>query len=486
MKRLMLLHVVIPIILLMCVPFNTFAQTDQGGDGSPGKSVLGAEFDKKALEKLKKMTPGEVEALDRELAEALTLLYDREYARALPIFRDISDRVETMDIIFWLASAAAGAGEIELSIKKYREMLAVDKGLHRVRLELANVYFRAGRYQEAQQELETVLEAKPPEGVKNNVERLLAAIEEKTRRLFTNMRVSLGIQKDGNVSAGPDGEFINVTGGGVIGPLTNTQKKLKDWVSTANFAGNALYDFGEKSGWMWNTTGSFYQTHNLSYPLFDYTQWRLTSGPWLVGKRSVLKIPIGYAENIYEHDHLFDTLDFSPSYEYFFTPTFSLRGMFSFSEDAYEETAPPARDKSGQDTDHQTLELNPNFFLNNRKDVLSFFLSREEVKTSDTRFTYNASSWAVSYFKPLSLFSWDMEFYSRYKYTRRNYASAALLWPEAHLRKDIKHNFYFVLSKNFWKRYFASINYNYIRNDSNTDLYTFDKYVYGFNMGVRF
>ena len=486
MKRRNCVHLMLALVLLILVPSMTFSQTGQGGEGAPEKSALAGEFDKEALEKLKKMTPAEVEELDRKLAEALTHLYDKDYARALPIFREISDRVETMDILFWFASAAAGAGETELSIKKYTQMLSVDPNLHRVRLELANVYFRAGKYKEARQELETVLDAKPPESVENNVRRLLAAIDEKTKRLYTNLRVSLGFQRDGNVSAGPDGELIYVPDGGVIGPLTNTQKKLADWVAVANLAGNALYDFGDKGGWMWNNTGSLYQTHNLEYHEFDFTQWRLTTGPWLVGRKSVLKVPIGYAENIFEHDHLYDTFDFSPSYEYFFTPRFSLRGMFSYSEDKYEKTSPPGFDKSGEDAEHREWEINPNFYLNNRKDLLSFFVSLDNVNTPDNRFTYDDVNWAVSYFKPFNVYGWDLEFYSRYKYTKRDYETPALLWPTDHFRRDHKHNFYFALSKNISKRYFASVSYNYIRNDSNTDLYTFNKYIYGFNIGAKF
>ncbi len=79
-----------------------------------------------------------------------------------------------------------------------------------------------------------------------------------------------------------------------------------------------------------------------------------------------------------------------------------------------------------------------------------------------------------------------MEFYTRYKFTKNDYATPALLWPEGHLRKDRKHNFYAVISKNFWKRYFASLSYNWIKNRSNTELYEFDKNIFGFSMGFKF
>ncbi len=477
--------VLIPIISLIFLTSIAFGQTDSGGTDTLDKNPQSEEFDKKALEELQEMSPEEVEDLDKKLAEALTLFYDKEYARALPIFTEISGTVETMDVMFWYGSCAAKAGETDLAINKFRQMLDIDPYLHRVRLELATVYFGLGRYADARQELNNVLEKKPPDAVKNNIEKLLAAIDAKTKRLFTNVRGSLGIQRDSNVSAGPDKEYVFVPGGGVIGPLTNTQKALSDWVAVANLAGNALYDIGEKRSWMWNTTGSFYQTHNLEYYQFDFTQWRITTGPWWTGRQSVLKTPFGYAENIYEHDHLFDTWDFSPSYEYFFTPKFSLRGMFSYMRDTYEPSA-PLDDRSGQDNINRILEINPNFYFNNRNDILSFYISDENLNATSYRWTYDAVNVAVSYFKSFNLCNWDMELYTRYKYSKREYATPAPLWPTAHLRTDKKHNFYVVVSRNFLKHYFASLSYNLIDNQSNTGLYDFEKNVWGFNMGFRF
>ena len=79
-----------------------------------------------------------------------------------------------------------------------------------------------------------------------------------------------------------------------------------------------------------------------------------------------------------------------------------------------------------------------------------------------------------------------MEFYSRFKYTKKDYATPALLWPPAHLRRDKRYNLYAVLSRNFSKNYFASFFYNWIDNESNTELYDFDKYIYAFNVGYKF
>jgi thioredoxin-like negative regulator of GroEL len=105
--------------------------------GKPAGDTDFQKANKEAVEKLRKMTPEKVAALDDKLAEALTLYYDGKFAQALPIFNSISADVETMDIMWWLGTSAMKTGDTKLAIAEFQRMLAVDPGLHRVRLELA-------------------------------------------------------------------------------------------------------------------------------------------------------------------------------------------------------------------------------------------------------------------------------------------------------------------------------------------------------------
>ena len=100
---------------------------------------------KKAVEKLRKMKPAEIEALDSKIAEALTLYYDGQYGQALPIFNQIASTVETMDMMWWIGTSAMKTGNMELAIKQFKSMLEVNPNLHRVRLELAATYFQMQR-----------------------------------------------------------------------------------------------------------------------------------------------------------------------------------------------------------------------------------------------------------------------------------------------------------------------------------------------------
>ena len=171
-------------------------------EARPSGDLEFKEANKEAIDKLLKMPPAKVKALDDKLAEALTLYYDGKFAQALPMFKSISADVETMDIMWWLGTSAMQTGDMKLAIDKFKKMLVVDPGLHRVRLELAGLYFRMNQYKEARQELDIVKKANPPKDVQTNIDRLLAAIDESTRKVIFNVRFSQGVQWDSNVSSG--------------------------------------------------------------------------------------------------------------------------------------------------------------------------------------------------------------------------------------------------------------------------------------------
>lgn len=461
----------------------TGAQEDASGFTAKafvGKSKGAQAFDEKAKEKLSQMSPQEVKALDEKLAKALKLFYEHEYAKALPLFQEVAARVETMDVKFWLATCARGAGRLELAIEKYKEMLEVDPDLHRVRLELAATQYQMGKFEEARKNCEKVLVANPPETVKNNIERMLVSIDEKTRRMFPHFRLGVGIQRDSNVSAGPDRSTIGTPSGGLI-RLGKTQKELSDWVGVLSGAGSLVYDLGKRGGFMWNAGASVYFTRNFDYDEFDFGLWRVSTGPWWVGSRIVFKAPVGYGKAYYDDDTLYSTWDIAPSLEYFVYKWLGVRATFAYVDEDYD-----SRDRQGQDNINRLWEIRVNFYLNSRKDIVSVFYSDENLNAEDYGYSYDGYNLGISYFKKLP---WDLECFLRYKYTDRDYhgqPGPARNFGFTGDRKDERHNFYAGLSRNFSRYCFGTLYFNYVDNDSNTPFYEFNKTIYGLQVGVKY
>jgi len=421
------------------------------------------------------MSPEEIKALDKKLAEALILYYDRNFARALPIFKEIAGRVETMDIMFWIGTSAMEIGKTELAIRKFQKMLSIDPKLHRVRLELATTYFKTGRYKEARRELEFVQAAAPPPGVQRNIENLLAAIEERTKKVFWNARASQGVLWDDNISAGPDERNIQ-WGAGTL-EVAKESAKLRDEASVTTAMGNILYDIGEKNELMWNTTASFYNLAYFQYSKFNYMAVDITTGPWWVGRRAILKVPFGYTEAEYASDQLSHTYHMDPNYEYHFNQYFSLKGLYSYGDTAYYP-----RRNSGLNNIRHRFELTPSIYLADRKHILSATTGYENSNADADKDSYHGIYHALSYF---TRFPTNTEFFLRYQWTRKKYDGKALPGYNWY-RVDQRDGFIAVLSQEFLEYFFASFAFNYTDNNSNCELYDFDRITYTINVGCKF
>jgi len=434
------------------------------------------EVNRKALEKLSKMTPEEVEALDSRLSEALTLYYDGKYGQALPIFNAIAKDVETMDIMWWIGTSAMRSGELNLAAKKFEEMLAINPNLHRVRLDLAAVYFQLGRYEEARRELESVKATSPPEPVLKNIDRLLAAITEASRKLTWNVRFAQGIQYDSNVSAGPDNRQLNVLGGTLT--LADENKKIDDYASITNFGANMLYHIDRKMGIMWNTGVDFYQALYFDHTRYNYRLIDINTGPWWAGRQDILKIPVGFSYQDYGNTRLSNIIHIDPSYEHFFCPYFSLRGSLRYSKESFYRD-----DNEPLNNDTWRYEITPSFYLMNRQHIISLIAGFENSNADQRRFSYDGPYLGVSYF---TRFPTHTEVYLRYLWSERGYKEKPLPFFYDDDRTDRRHMITAVVSQGFYKHFFASFAFNYINNDSSIELYKFDKETYTLSVGFYF
>jgi tetratricopeptide (TPR) repeat protein len=501
-----------------------FTFSSAAAESTPAESATGvgsAQQDQEKLEKLRKASPGKLDALDSKLAEALLLYYDGRYGQALPIFNEIASEVETTDLMWWIGTSAMNTGDLNLAVKKFQQMLSVDPKLNRVRLELAAAYFQLGKYKEARKELETVSATQPPQEVKANIDKLLAAIDEATKKLRWSVRASLGVQWDDNASAGPDSRLINVNGGTIT--LAQSSAKLGDTAYVTNAGGNIIYSFGERQlGLAWNTDLNYYSLLYSKYSQFNYAMIDTTTGPWWVGRNFIVKVPVGYTIQYYGNaalesmttaqrdnqnqgyltpgewaktnaslalDNSLSKLSYighiDPNVEYFFGRYLSLKGTFGYSRETYaprwSQDSLSWNTENQFDNDTRRWEINPNIFFFNRQHILSF-MGGYAKSDADARInTFDDHYYAVSYFMK---FPTKTEVFLKFQRDYRDFKDKAPLYTD--WRYDQKNIYTAVVSQNFLNHYFAAFAFNYIHNDSNTGIYSFDKRTYTFSIGAYF
>ncbi|MBA3035901.1 MAG: DUF560 domain-containing protein, partial [Desulfobacterium sp.] len=391
-----------------------------------------------------------------------------------PIFKEIASKAETMDVMFWIGTSAMRTGESDLAVKKFKQMLSIDPKLNRVRLELAATYFKTGNLDEARKELDIVRAASPPKAVLDNISKMLAAIDEKNKKIFWNLRVAEGFMWDDNINSGPDLDTYQVFGG-FLTPNKLTAK-LSDEAFITSVAGNLLVDMGEAKGLMWNTSLSFYNKAHLDYSQFDFLSIDVNTGPWWVKQKDILKLPVGYTEREYGSDRLSYAFHIDPEFEHHFNQYFSLKTLFSYTTENFYFTS-----RSGLDNERYRFELAPSFYLDNRKHVFSLTTGYDYMDADDDRYTYDGPYLGLSYF---TRFPTNTELFVQYMWTKKDFDDKPLLYIKG--RQDERDGITAIVSQGFLKYFYTSFAFTYTDNNSNADIYDYDRTTYTLSLGCRF
>lgn len=451
---------------------GAFAETVTGDFGSTDR------VNRAAVEKLKKLTPGEIETLDALLSHALTLYYDRKYSLALPIFKEVSDTVATMDVMFWLGTSAANTGDLAMAEAEFKKMLDIDPGLLRVRLELASVYFQQGRYDAARSELDRVSAGDLPEEVRTNVDRLRQVIDARSRKWFGGLRASLGYMWDDNISTGPDPGVYSLPGGSTFSPAP-LSAKLSDTAVIGQVIGNIAYDLGAPKGLLWNSGLSLYAKGYREYSMFNYTAVDVNTGPWWTSRRGILKIPVGYTYNEYGSERLSYIVHVDPSVEAFIGTDASLRATYSYREERfYDDT----RADNFNSRSH-IADLGGSYALLSRRLMIGANFGYSKNTTTSETYTYEAPIAGANVLVRLPT---DTELYGAYQWTERDYAGTQGFPYTGMKRRDTRHFYTAALSQPFLKYWFASYVFAYTDNNSNLGLYAWDKTTHTVNVGFQF
>jgi len=430
-------------------------------------------IDGENLEKLKNLSPDKITELDKKIDSALQLYNQRKFGQALSLFKDVSNEIETISIMWWIGTSAMNVGELNLAAEKFQKILTINPAMVRVRLELSSVHFQLGGYEEARKELEIVKASKPPDVVLKNIDQLLAAITEREKKIFTNVQFSQGIMWDSNINGGPANRELSVLGGTIT--LNDESMKLSDWASVTSLSGNVLYDT-KKWGLMWNTSADLYYKGYFKYNKFNSAVMDISTGPWWVGRNDIIKVPMGYSEKGYGDNRLSNVLHIDPSYEHFFSQYFGIRGQYSYAkENFYSENITDLNNIT------RSYEIAPSIYLFNRKSIISFSAGYISSDADARYYTYTAPYYGISYFLK---FPTKTEFFAKYQWMDKNYKEAPLLYDDE--RVDRQQSITAVLSQELWKYYFVSLAFTYVNNKSNAELYTYDQMTCMFNVGFKF
>ncbi len=419
---------------------------------------------------------GDPEAASLELARALRFYYDGDYGRALPLFRNLSDRMATADLMFWTGTSAARAGECDLAVEQLRQLLERRPDLDRARLELGIAYSRCGETDRARAEFEGILAGSAPPEVRNAAKNRLARLEAGGKALDWRIRFSQGYKYDDNITSGPDEAVIDDAGIPIRLDGSVREKSGDNWIT--GLRADLLYDLGAAGGLFWNGGLDFYYSHSLEDSDYHYMKTDLFTGPWWNDKKNIAKAPVGYTYKRYAGDPLSGTVHFTPSYERRFSRTLGVAGSYRLEVERYDEEK---YTDAGYDNESHTISMGPNLYLMDRRLVLSGRLAYELLEADADRYSYDAAHLSASVF---TAFATDTELFLLYKWSDKTYDGPAAAYADD--REDSRHTVVAVLAQNFLEHFFAALEAAYIDNSSNSDLYDFDKTTLTLSVGLNY
>ncbi|MDM8522483.1 tetratricopeptide repeat protein [Desulfococcaceae bacterium HSG8] len=442
----------------------------------PGEDGIQDIHDMAAPDSADNLFPGDRNALNKDLADALKFYYENRFAEALPIFRRISRQVKTPDILFWLGTCGARTGDCGLAVEKLQEALEINPNLVGARMELAAACFHCGQYEKAKQEFEKIKADSPPPEVEQRIDRFLSEIKQDEERFTWKLRFVQAYQYDDNVTSGPGRTEIDDGSVSIIIDEESGKMGSGNWIT--DLKAGFLYDTGRPDGFLWNGGLNFFYNCALENSAFNYTDADGFAGLRWKGKQDIIRMPVGFSHKRYGGDALSDTLYFDPDIEHFITDFFSIKMSLRCAKETY---ADPGYSDAGYDNVSLRASSGPRFYLSDSHHVLSGFFTLEDRNADSDAMSYSSRNFSASYF---ASFMTRTELLLFYKWTDRQYSGSPNFYDAK--RHDKRNTLTAIIGQRFRDHFFTSLELAYISNDSNAELYDFRKTACTVSAGITF
>ncbi|MFW5637002.1 MAG: surface lipoprotein assembly modifier [Thermodesulfobacteriota bacterium] len=434
------------------------------------------DFNAAVIARFDSADPKTQNALDQTLADALTHYYDYNPVKAVQAFESFPEDYLTAEYRYLYADASLKAAEYETAENQYRRLLELDPRLHPARLGLSIAYFQQGDPNAARRELRRIEEEALPEYLRNRLAQLKTALEAPARAVHDfNFYLSQNIQWDSNIGVVPDDDLITAPNGAVY-RFTGASEKEDGWRSETLARIYWDYERFMEKGFQWRTKGTLYNLEYIDSGRYDSFLWKIESGPdWRSGNWRVAA-PVTYGQRFYSDSRLYDLYGVSPETTYRFNRWIRIKGRFGYFRKDYVDDEDDALDKY-----IQTYEIEPIFYYNTSWDYVALSLGWEEDRARASRYSDDSlrASLSASYH-----FREDIRGYIRYTHRFQDYPEPFPGWTSD--REDDENSVYLSLTKNFSNGLFIDANFYYSHNDSNTDLFDYDRIICGAGLGFHF
>lgn len=277
----------------------------------------------------------------------------------LELKKKIETEPDNLDHYYNYAKTAETKNKPDETAWAYREMLARDPSLDRIRLDLSLVEIQRGHLREARQLLQIVSADNPPEPVQKNIATVLVHLDSIEGIGHTwDGALSTGINTDSNANVAPSSGNVTVLDTTI--PLGAGAREKSDIQAFAALNLNHAYGVGEiGNNWLlrWKSGGTAYTTDQRHLDTLNVQLFGFRTGPEMIYAPLQLRTTATFAYNhlLLDEQSYLRSPRMELSAEAPLDPTFSLQYTcaLEYRDFLDSDTVKTYDDRSGLATQHQ-------------------------------------------------------------------------------------------------------------------------------------
>lgn len=423
------------------------------------------------------------------LLHACMVLCANVYANAPPTKAQIETQLITLkqqiehnpgnlDNYFAYAQIAAAYGKLEEAKDAYLHMLAVEPGLHRVKLDLGMVYLRMGDEKAAKRLFDEVLATNPPESVANNIKRVIAQAKQTYGRTRINAAVSLGYNYDTNANSAAGTGYI--TFNDISIPLADDSRKQKDGQVFAAASLQHHYWFRNKSGdtnasvnKYWHSSATMYRADQERLKEQNIQAFIFQTGPAFEVKKlkTIFNLTGGYQHVDLDGRSYLDITSAEASAAYNYSQALSLTSSLVFEDRNFINSPRVSTYKDRSGSAYQTK-----FGLNYKAGKNDFYSASIGYRKEETKQAYYDNSQWILEGSYTHVFPYDIFASLALDYRESRYGGPDPLISLATIREDEDAIAGITLGKRWKHNITYVLGYQFRRVDSNQQNYDYSSH----------
>lgn len=434
---------------------------------------------------------------ESEFEKGLTFFRNKKYPQALEVFQNLSkNNQDDKDLNFYIGRTLYELGEYESASSYFERVTIKDDTNLRAKLELAQTYLKLELFDAAVDNFNSVLQNDLPKMVRENIENRLSYIEDQKKKHFIYGKIGFKVISDNNSYNVSDTKFFNTLN---YQGLEVTDEKYHEISKTVDFNLNYIYKISNNY--------SLKNSLNGIKRVYDKDDLRLNDSS-LTGiskekkkEQDIVSYGLQLSKTS-QNDMISGGFDISKTYEaddeYLQTKGFELAYQRMFFKKIKSMMSVKIYNKSYQELKDKNLDSN------NFQFMFGQMLPTSNFGTFNLAYIYGYEKKTDPFINGLANKTSDKDshglFLSNY-YELTNYFSlqTGLYYSVLDTKdEDSTYDIFGIRRKDEVQSVFAQLQYalnknivlntgvKYLQNDSNIDIYSYDKILLDFGFSYNF